>query len=277
MGNIAVFTSDLHGNDDQYQKLLRYASTQAIDTVILGGDLLPKNGPPNAYVQMQRDFLEHLIDELKEFKLKKPKTVVYLMPGNDDAASLQGDWDKYDGELYNNIHRKRFPLSGTPYDIIGYSFVPLTKYLLKDWEMPDVAGGFNESSLKGVRSEGLRLVSAVVNPKITIESDLDSKYMYFNSRKTIHVFHAPPVDTDLDVAKDGSHIGSKAIRDFIHSHTPYFSLHGHVHGTVARSGKFMTPVSDSCAIAAGNDDCSDKLAIITLDLYDPGLMRRKVF
>jgi len=45
----------------------------------------------------------------------------------------------------------------------------------------------------------------------------------------IFVSHQPPFNTVCDLARNGMHVGSKAIRDFLLSTRPVFCLTGHIH------------------------------------------------
>ena len=37
-----LYTSDIHGNEVQYSKLIQYAIKISADTIIIGGDIAPK-------------------------------------------------------------------------------------------------------------------------------------------------------------------------------------------------------------------------------------------
>lgn len=50
-----------------------------------------------------------------------------------------------------------------------------------------------------------------------------------HSIPTILVSHAPPYGTLIDKLRNGRHVGSKAIRNFIETNKPDFCLSGHIH------------------------------------------------
>jgi Icc-related predicted phosphoesterase len=66
------------------------------------------------------------------------------------------------------------------------------------------------------------------------EQDFRSLEKFVDSN-TILVTHGPPLGT-LDTVFDGSHVGSKALRDFIERTRPKLHLFGHIHRTFGRSG-----------------------------------------
>lgn len=40
-----IYTSDIHGNEEQYKKLIEFAIESSASAVIIGGDLAPKDDP----------------------------------------------------------------------------------------------------------------------------------------------------------------------------------------------------------------------------------------
>ena len=49
-----VYAADLHGNPLFYRKLFAEAARVETAAVVIGGDLLPKTGPPGALMEEQR-------------------------------------------------------------------------------------------------------------------------------------------------------------------------------------------------------------------------------
>lgn len=45
----------------------------------------------------------------------------------------------------------------------------------------------------------------------------------------IFVSHCPPKNTSLDLTSSGHNVGSQAIREYIESHCPQYTFHGHIH------------------------------------------------
>ena len=60
MGVRVLFSSDLHGNDEHLERLLRYAEhVEAVDVVVLGGDLGPRGTGFGRDADGMRDLLSH--------------------------------------------------------------------------------------------------------------------------------------------------------------------------------------------------------------------------
>ena len=56
-----LFSSDLHGNDEHLERLLRHAEhVEAVDVVVLGGDLGPRGTGFGRDADGMRDLLSHL-------------------------------------------------------------------------------------------------------------------------------------------------------------------------------------------------------------------------
>lgn len=134
-----VFTSDVHGNDVQYIKLRDYAIRIRADSVIIGGDIAPKYFSDEGFINGQRHFLgKRLPRLLQPIQEKLPKSRIFLMMGNDDCATNMDVLEKNEPDLFHIIHGKRIVLT-EEYDIVGYSFVPITPFGIKDWEKYDLS------------------------------------------------------------------------------------------------------------------------------------------
>ncbi|MCK5345921.1 MAG: metallophosphoesterase, partial [Candidatus Heimdallarchaeota archaeon] len=140
MSRKVLYTSDPHGNMDQYRKLVKYAIDISADFVIVGGDLAPKSCSKEDYVKVQRRFFEKDLPEvLAPLGKHSEKPQVFLMMGNDDHMANLDVFEKYDSDLYKVIHGKRVHLADDFY-ICGYSCVPITPFCItKDWEKYDLS------------------------------------------------------------------------------------------------------------------------------------------
>lgn len=56
-----MYTSDVHGNEVQYRKVVNFACSQSVDTLILGGDIAPKGMRAEAFIEGQRSFFEQTL------------------------------------------------------------------------------------------------------------------------------------------------------------------------------------------------------------------------
>ena len=286
-----LYTADLHGNEIQYDKLVSRAIETHADVVIIGGDLAPKGRPfDSTYVEKQRKFLEERLPKIFEkLRSKSPDTKVFIMMGNDDCASHLHVLEKH-ADMYTIIHNNRINLHDN-YDIIGYSIVPITPFgSTKDWEKYDMSdisetdaeeyeerkkSGYNLQGLKSTESD---LVDFSFDPTTeaidSIQKDLTDSVFTKNPEKTVYITHSPPHDTCLDQIEGGIHVGSFAVREFIETHQPYLTLHGHIHETVDISGEFTQQIGKTVSASPGNHNIGETLCILEFELEDLSTLQR---
>jgi uncharacterized protein len=279
-----IFTADLHGNEQQYQQLVDYAITLKAKSVIIGGDICPKVFPflqRDFYIQLQGKFLEERLPFLLS-PLKSAGIGAYLIMGNDDAKANLPILEKYDDELYHIIHSRRLNLT-EDFDIVGYPYVSITPFGIKDWEKYEFSSTpesyrqeYTKRKLANYRLDGIKSTQNgwenfrfddTMAMGDSIQNDLLGPEFREHPKKTIYVIHAPPSDTKLDMVPRGS-AGSFAVREFIENAQPYLTLHGHIHETVELSGSFRDRVRNTLCMAAGNLE-GEGLALIVFDLYHP--------
>jgi uncharacterized protein len=285
-----IFTADLHGNEGQFKKLFDYAKGVDADSIIIGGDIAPKD-QREQYIQTQRDFLDKRLPAIiKDFKEDSPKTRVFMMLGNDDCASNRDVFEKKSAGLYEPIHGRR--LSITPdLDIIGYGIVPITPFSIKDWEKYDFSDPPSESAnayanrkasnynLKGRKSTKKGWVFYDILPetekKYSIQKDLEKPIFLRRPEKTIYVMHAPPDNTSLDKIiinaygkMMGMSVGSMAIRDFTERKQPYLTLHGHIHESVDITMSFKEKIGKTLCMGVGNYNDRTGLAVLVFDIHN---------
>ena len=282
-----LFSSDLHGNEIQYNKFFKFAEQISADILILGGDISPKDKYEN-FIENQREFFKYKLQEkIKQFKRKSPKSNIYLMMGNDDCSINLDVLDNPD--LYQNIHGKRLKINDN-FDIVGYSFVPITPFKLKDWEKFDMSNvpiylkEYYEYRKKvNYRLDGFKstkdgwvdfLFDNDMEKSVSIQKDLENEIFTKNAGKTVYVIHTPPNNTNLDQTIRKDNVGSIAVRLFIEKYQPYLTLHGHIHETVDVSGKFKDTIGNTLCMASGNHNVGEDLAVIVLDLDKPGEAKR---
>jgi Icc-related predicted phosphoesterase len=273
-----IFTADLHGNEEQYRKLIKFAIENSAAAVIIGGDLAPKDEPTD-YIGSQRRFFEKRLPELmRPLKEELPDIKVYMMMGNDDCASNLDVFQKYDG-LYRDLHMRRFALN-EEFDVVGYANVQITPFGLKDWERYDLSNGKTQpdARLRGVKSTTSGFEDFVFTEKDlrqSIESELKNEIFNKNPEKTVYVIHSPPYGTNLDQVHRG-HVGSKAVRSFVEQKQPYLTLYGHIHETVEVSGEFSERMGKTYCFTSGNHN-RGPLSVLVFDLYEPENVERLVF
>lgn len=290
-----AFTADLHGDEEKYRQLSGYALSHDIDSVIIGGDIGPKRFPlyqPNLskdyYITLQADFLKSSLQGLLS-PLKEGGIEIYIIEGNDDVKVNHELLKRHDGELYNLLNSKRFSLTDD-FEIIGYPYVPITPFRIKDWEKYDLSEPPESPELKaryemrvryGYRLDGFKsskdgwkdfVFDEGMATEDSIEKDLLRPEFWKDPKNTVYVMHTPPDSTNLDMVATG-HVGSFAVRNFIERCQPYLTLHGHIHETVAISGKFSDRIGETLCMSAGNIEGED-LSVVVFDLYEPRKAKR---
>ena len=275
-----VFTSDLHGNETKYKKLVKYAEKVKADSVIIGGDIAPnvpsKSLGDDTYIKAQRKFLEEELPKLlTPLKKRLPSCNLFLIMGNDDCA-INSDVLEENSDLFQVIHGKRMKIS-KDFDIVGYSCVPISPFLIKDWEKYDVSRYVDPGCIPP--EEGFHSTNITKNEILysTIKQDLIQLKGNDDLSNAIFLFHSPPYKTNLDrAALDGKfidyvpldvHIGSIAIQRFIEDYQPLITLHGHVHESASITGYWSDTIGKThCFSAAHNDK---ELAIVKFNPLQP--------
>jgi Icc-related predicted phosphoesterase len=236
---LCLFASDLHGRVEHYGRLLEFTARERPALLLLGGDLLSPDGERFIASWLQPSFAR-----LRR-RLREAYPLVLLILGNDDPRSVEGAFAQGERQgLWRYLHDRRFDACG--YRFFGYSCIPPSPFLLKDWERYDVSRYVDVGSVSP--EEGYRSIPA--NPAAgamnTIQQDLELLAQDEDLSRAVFLFHAPPYGGLLDLADLGGrevehvpldlHVGSIAIRRFLESRQPYLSLHGHVHESPRLSG-----------------------------------------
>ncbi len=288
-----IFTADLHGQTDQYNKLASFAFRMKIKTIFLGGDLFPKIGGlwylghKTRTIESQVDFIHKSFIPFLT-KVSQLGRTFFIM-GNDDFRSNESLLKNIDRRSYL-VHFRSLPINET-YSVIGYPYVQLTPFLNKDWERWDETPGTLQDF--NVKTRGFYSDRKIYFPidynsypytQNTIVKDLVKINKLSDPYKTVYLFHAPPYATHLDMTSGNNpyikntnlHLGSRAIKSFINKSQPYLTLHGHIHETVDESGNFIEIIGKTVSIACGNGNNPRKLALIIFDLDKPQEAQRIV-
>ena len=56
------------------------------------------------------------------------------------------------------------------------------------------------------------------------------------------ISHQPPLGTAMDLAANGSHVGSRSVRSFIEKYQPTFCITGHIHEGRGQDWIGQTPI-----------------------------------
>ncbi|MFC1489542.1 metallophosphoesterase [Thermodesulfobacteriota bacterium] len=257
-----LFTSDIHASSSHLFSMLSVADRQDVDSIIIGGDIIPHylpNTRRSGILQAQSVYLKDVfIPEIEGFKQSRA-VKIYLDLSNDDFICNRRLLEDRDGELFDLLHMRKHKLTDTV-DIMGYMNVPPTPFDRKDWEKPDsihqpFAPG-NTVSLRGYISSAGKLEETVIDLRSedTIENDL-KRLSEMIEQPFIFISHTPPYQTALDVLYNMMHAGSLATRRFIEKWSRkeklIVSLHGHIHESPSRSGSISIKIENSLSINPG--------------------------
>jgi len=278
---LCLFASDLHGDPERYRKLFRAISEQSPAAVFLGGDLLPSGLFAATHDDsIPEDFVEGLLAEgfrRLRSRLGEAYPRVFLILGNDDSRAEEpcllelaeeGLWD------YSHGRGLRFGR----FTVWGYSFVPPTPFLFKDWERYDVSRYVDPGCTSPEEGYRSMPVDARESRLSTIAADLETLTGQGSMTDAVLLFHTPPHRTNLDrAALDGQtidhapldvHVGSIAVRRFIEERQPLLSLHGHVHESPRLTGSWRDRIGRTRLFGAAHDGPELSLVRFEIEALD---------
>lgn len=269
---LCFFVSDFHGKIDRYEKLLNLIEQEKPAAVFWGGDLLPHYFEGKNFIL---DYLEPKLQSLKtQFGAAYPK--MFVIFGNDDAKSeVPSILQLEEKQLVNYIHSKKVEFEN--FSVIGYSCIPPSPFLLKDWEKYDVSRYLEPGCIPPEDGKRTAEVSDHEKKYSTIKKDLEVITSDKKLQNTILLFHCPPYKTNLDrAALDGKtidhvqldvHVGSIAIRKFIETKRPMLSLNGHIHESTRITGSWYDMVGETFCVTAAHD--GKELSLVRFDPNSP--------
>jgi Icc-related predicted phosphoesterase len=283
--SLCLFVSDLHGSTDRFDKLFSLIRSSNPDLVFLGGDILPFGGVlPGRREHNPIPFIEGYLAEgfaslRREMRKRFPLAVVIL--GNDDPRREEPSLEAGEREgLWKYLHDRKVDFNG--FTLYGYSCIPPSPFMLKDWERYDVSryvdvgASAPESGWTSVPVEEEKQRSR------TIQQDLEQLAGADDLERAVFLFHAPPYGSLLDRADlDGQsvdsapldlHVGSIAVRRFIENRGPHLTLHGHVHESARLSGQWRQRIGRTWCLSAAHD--GPELAVVRFDLDAPEAAER---
>jgi len=270
--------SDLHGNKNKYEKLFNHIYAVAPEIVFIGGDILPSGIMIITNDDRNEDFIDdYLLNKLTHLKKKMGNNFpeIYVIMGNDDPRIYEEKmYDLESKGLWKYINQKNIVYKSL--HITGYSFVPPTPFLLKDWEKYDVSRFIDVGCVSP--EEGYRSVSIADNVKkySTISEDLELVSMGVNFSNSIFLFHSPPYKTNLDRidtkgkmvdhAPVDENVGSIAIRKFIEKRKPLLTLHGHIHESTDITKQWKDYIGDTLCINGSHN--GPELCVVKIEINE---------
>jgi len=267
--------SDLHGRIDRYEKLFAAVRADRPQVVFLAGDLLPHRWSTAAEgVDFPTDVILRSIRSMRAALGEKAPRIMLIL-GNDDERAAEDRFIDLDGEGYWEYLHKREATIGD-HRVVGYSCVPPTPFLLKDWERYDTGRFLDPGCVSP--EEGYRTtdIDAEDVRSGTIAADLDALVPAESATRTVLLSHSPPYQTHLDrAALDGQsvdhapldvHVGSIAVRRLLEDRQPLLSLHGHIHESARITGNWRDRIGRTHCFTAAHDGA--ELALVRFDLED---------
>ena len=246
------FTSDLHGVSHLYEQAFRLAASDRPRALILGGDLCT-HAEGDEGVQRQRLFLEgFLVEFARRLREATPQTRLLLLMGNDDWCANHDSLEKQDGDLWDVLHDRVVEIDGV--SVAGLSWVPITPFVLKDWERWEDGEPESPPRRTGVTSTSGTVLEHTFDEARrtpTIAAALDALAAKTPPAGCLYVLHSPPRDTACDVMRGGSHVGSRAIRAFIERDQPPLVLSGHIHESPSVSGQWRDRIGATVTVNPG--------------------------
>jgi Icc-related predicted phosphoesterase len=246
------FTSDLHGQSDLYEQVVGHAASSRPGAVLIGGDLCP-HAAGSAGVRYQRVFLEgFLVEFARRLREACPGLALLLLMGNDDWRANEDVLARHDGDLWHCLHGRTVDVGGVR--VAGASWVPITPFLIKDWERWEDGEAETPPRLDGWTSDGGVVAERHFDPtrrEPTIAGALGALAAESDPRDTVYVLHSPPRDTHCDCTYRRTHVGSRAIRAFVESRQPRLVLSGHIHESPRVTGHWRDRLGETPVVNPG--------------------------
>jgi Icc-related predicted phosphoesterase len=275
------YASDLHGHESLYRELAGLAGARHCDTVILGGDLLPRKGRDSGGLELQCGFAQTFLRDFAVRIRDEAGARLYAIPGNDDWQGALPSLRGLEAERMTLLPENHpLPAAGGLF-LRGYSFVPPTPFLLKDFEKRDRTADPPPRRLGRIFATTDGRVeefdeASFFSGRSAIEDDLASWIPGKDSANTVCVMHGPPFGTALDRLADGKSAGSRAVRDFLTRECPMLSLHGHIHESPEASGAWAEFIGGTLSVNPGQT--GSRLSAVWFDPSDPaGSMMHTVY
>lgn len=261
-----LYTTDLHGDKRYYDLIWKYALEHQVEMVINGSDMLPKYTPAH---WTQRKFIEWLQDE--HFSAYEKVGIHYVCTlGNDDLRIHDQFFDEVCNqfEYVHNIAFRCIKIAG--FEFIGFNLVPDYPFGLKDRCRKDKEAFIFPPLLSKAQLsiedgwEWIDVWPAYCNQLPTIEDELARLPRPKDMGKTVYVIHTPPAGLQLDVCSGLDRPGSTAIYDFLLENQPLLSLHGHMHLSYKRTGKWRDRIKDTWVVQPGQYGVNVSYVVVDL-------------
>jgi Icc-related predicted phosphoesterase len=274
------YAADLHGHPSHYAELLALVKSEDADALLLGGDLLPRKGHHHSSLEMQQIFVRNEFRVFAEKIREEASAFLCAILGNDDWAGTVPLFRELESEGLVKMLDGNYTALDDRTALYGYSFVPPTPFLLKDFEKRDLR---NDASPDGLRriyvTKDGRVQEedekAFFSYRSSIEEDLAAWNPPKGCIRSVCIMHGPPFGTMLDRLYDGQSAGSRAVRRFIQNEQPLITLHGHIHESPSVSGSFVEKIDGTLSVNPGQT--GERLSAVLFDSEAPAETIRHTF
>lgn len=182
------FISDLHGSTERFEKLFQAIAAERPKAVFLGGDLLPSGlGTRKSLNLSHRDFInQYLVEKFTRLchKIRGACPRIFLILGNDDGRFVEAAIiDAATRGVWEYVHARK--VSFGSFQVYGYSYIPPSPFLLKDWERYDVSRYVDPGCVSPEEGRLSVPVSEHERKYSTIKDDLDQPVREDNLEHTV--------------------------------------------------------------------------------------------
>lgn len=272
-----LYITDIHGDIQKYEDVLKYAIEHKIKLIHLGADLLPKG---RGLLYKQKKFVKNY---LKNFYAECERNDIGVLAffGNDDAYTRKKYFREY-ADLLDEV-----PYKKNGYLFKAYGFVSDHCFGFKNGCKLDNDNSLPEKirpvlipmplldknefidypvipDAKDVNESGLYVINDIekyFKTKGTIEADLKKIKAGF---KTIMAIHNPPCSVNLDVCYDFARVGSRSVLHWIEKNQPLLVLSGHIHENYEMTKTWQTYIGKTMVIQPGQS--KDKTIMVYIEI-----------
>jgi len=271
------FITDIHGSRTRYYSLFSLLEKTPPRCLLMGGDILPFGYTPSGSNHSYEDFFDTFffpgLNTLRN-TLGEEYPEILIILGNDDAKTAEPFLHTGEEQgLFKYINNRKYNIG--PYSIFGYSFVPPTPFMLKDWERYDVSRYADPLCIHPADGRHSVPVSEYEKNHATIQDDLSTLAGKEVMDHAIFLFHTPPYMTHLDLADLAGktvdhvpldpHVGSIAVKRFIEERQPLITLHGHIHESPQLSGHWRDRIKRTHMFSAAHNGSELAVVMFTPD------------
>jgi Icc-related predicted phosphoesterase len=270
-----VFVTDLHGSKAKYRHVLEAAKRHSAAAVVNGGDMLTLADDIHL---TQKKFIEGFLDPyFAEYQKAGIYHLGYL--GNDDLIIHDACFDKVCSKYPHAVSLAQCRFALGPFEFIGMNWVADYPFQLKDRCRKDHKDyAFQRQLGPGLLSteQGFKQLDdwfAYAATLPTIEDELEALPKPRNADRAVYVIHMPPARIGLDVCQSGDEVGSLAVYRLIERTQPLLTLHGHIHESPLRSGKWKVEMGKTVCVQPGQAS----YGVVTYALIDLDGMKMERF